>query len=813
MQDPIASSSASWAPSSADPAGFEVASGFRVPEGFRVGSESDDSTNPTAPQELSQDTPLDTSHATPLDTSHATPHREPPQRLRDLLLGLSETASSENGSVEASLSATDDQVETQRFENHLAMVRLGMATSLFYALRAKHSPTAAHSLRVALACSAWCLRLGLAGEDRDRIEVAALLHDIGKIGIPDRILRKPARLSVDEQLTMECCTGLACEILKGCTTDNELLEIVRHSNQWFNSRRDEDSIRGDQLPIGARMLAIAVAFDSMTTDQVYRSAMSRERALQELLRGAGTQFDPELTRDFFAMLEHRPELLHRRVVHRWLQHLDGSENVFLDGLPTIRTASTSGADSPSEALPGESTAHPIAGPAPRFYQHYQTLARESCDGFAFTDGEGQVLFWNEALSRLTGVTADAIIGRQWDSATLGLFEPDQIIGEASAACPIMECLRSQGVVAKPMRLRFNDELREVFLQVSPVQSARGNGTVLTLRDVSGEAAMQSQIESLHIRATSDPLTGIANRAELDRRLCEATQAAKDTGQTFSLIICDIDHFKSVNDVHGHPAGDEALIEFANVMQNHARANDLVARYGGEEFVLLATTSDNATAARRAEEIRRAISVTPLDGLGGQCITASFGVTEFQTGDSADTVLARADRALLQAKENGRDRVVQLGSGIATNESVEETAGWFQWWSTSKPSQDHEFILTTPVPIELAIEKLRGFIADHRAEIILVNEKQVSLRLTTPGQGGRRAADTQFTLHLMITLNEGLDARGKGNTRGRIKQTQITVLIQPTRNRDRRNRELEPCIKEMLGSLKSYLMAELVTPGE
>ena len=114
-----------------------------------------------------------------------------------------------------------------------------MATSLFFALRTKHAQTAAHSLRVALLCSAWAERLGLDDASRDRIEVAALLHDLGKIGIPDRILRKPGKLTVDEQLTMDCCPQLGCEILRGCTGDNELLDIVQYANTWYDSRREE----------------------------------------------------------------------------------------------------------------------------------------------------------------------------------------------------------------------------------------------------------------------------------------------------------------------------------------------------------------------------------------------------------------------------------------------------------------------------------------------------------------------------------------------------------------------------------------------
>lgn len=735
-------------------------------------------------------------------------------RLSELLAGLGDSASRDPDDATVSQAGVHAPrtPSSQRFENHLAMVRLGMATSLFYALRTKHPPTAAHSLRVALVASAWCARLGLSDEERDRIEVAALLHDIGKIGIPDRILRKPAKLTVEEQLTMHCCAGLGCEILRGCTSDNELLDIVRWNMEWYDSRRRDDTVRGEGLPLGARMLAIAGAFDAMTTDQVYRAAYSRERALQELFEYAGTQFDPELARDFAAMLEERPEILHGSVVNRWLQQLDGSQTAFLNGVPPASSAPAAAAPLASLAtdasLSSASADGEAGGGMSAYYSHFQTLGRQLRDGVCFTDGEGQVLMWNDTLSRMTGIHPDAIVGRQWDAEIVGLVGRDDV--NEDVPCPVIECQRRQTVVARSMQLRCSEELREVFVQVSPVPDLTGGGCVVFIRDVSDRALMQNQIQSLHKKATSDPLTGAANRAELDQSLKRATQQAKLNNKTFSLIICDIDHFKRVNDVHGHPAGDEALIEFAAVLQRHARPSDLVARYGGEEFVLLANGSDNATAARRAEEIRQAISATPLQGIGGNSVTASFGVTEYQAGDNDSTVLARADRALLQAKENGRNRVIQLGSGIASKEEDEEPAGWLGWLSSPKPQVDQSVILRTPVPVDLAVEKLRGFIADHRAEIIHVTQEQVSLRLTVRSEGGRRVADQQFVLNMVITLSEDRGRTDDRPGKSSALSTIANVTTKTVRSRDRRNRELQPCVKALIGSLKSYLMAEIVS---
>ncbi len=693
--------------------------------------------------------------------------------------------------LQDSVPAADESVLSAdaRFENQLALVRLGMATSLFYALRTKHAPTAAHCLRVALSCSAWAERLGLDAATRDRIEVAALLHDLGKIGIPDRIIRKPGKLSVDEQLTMDCCSQLGCEILRGCTGDNELLDIVLYANTWYDSRRDGEGPRGDALPLGSRMLAIADAFDAMTTDTVYRPAMSRERAIQELIDGSFTQFDPELAIDFNRMLEQRPEMLQGVIVERWLQQLQ-----FESG-DTLWTAPTALGRNPAETVRRESL-------------FFQQLIGKMTDGVVFTDGEGTISEWNNAMQKLTSIAADAIVGQTWSSECMRLRERDATRDED--ACLVRECLANGAVVARPMLIEQPGmDPTPVHVQVSPVHGATPgiHGTVIIVRDLSDQEDLEEQLESLHQQTTRDPLTSVANRACFDEALAKLTEEATFGGPGFSLIICDIDHFKRVNDVHGHPAGDEALVSFASVLNSHSREGDLVARYGGEEFLLLTPNCDNATAAKRAEAIRKTLEKTPLPSLGGESITASFGVTEFQSGDSAETVLARADRALLKAKDNGRNRVIQLGSGHQVDLTQSSSKkSWLHWFSQEDEQHESEFDIITPVPVDLAIEKLRGFIADHNAEIISVDENQVSLKLNAIcPQGGRRRADHHIALRAQLTLSE---TREDATTRKTMSKTNVHVILQPVRNRDRRGSELSACFTQVLASLRSYLMGEM-----
>ena len=723
-------------------------------------------------------------------------------RIAGLLANLIEDQQLPQGGSEVTQVASGHpRSAPSRFENELAVVRLGVATSMFFALRAKHPPTATHSMRVAIAASAWCERLQIEDQMRDRIEVAALLHDVGKIGVPDAILRKPGRLTTEEQATMDLCPRLGIEILRGCTDDEELLDIIRYIHVWYDSRRSEELPQGDALPLGSRMLAIVEAFDAMTTDHVYRSAMSRERALAELSRFAGTQFDPHLASDYHHLLESRPEVLHGCVVNRWLKDLRGAHN-------DSRWRSTK-----IESVPRPPSSSPVDG-------FFRQLMIHTHDGVAFIDSEGIVRAWNSAMYELTGISADAICGKQWDPEFIGLRDRSgQPIDEKH--CPIGQSLRTGTHATHEIALAAkHDALLLVNLRVSGVTSVEAGvrGAVAMFQDASRQANLEKRVKDLNDQVTRDPLTGVANRAEFDRRLEELTDMAQEGRTIFSLVICDIDRFKSINDTYGHPAGDEAIITFSRILSDHCREDDMVARYGGEEFVLLCKNCDNAAAASKAEEVRQALEATTHSILDDKSITASFGVTEYQEGDSSESVLARADRALLRAKDNGRNRVIQLGTGgfntttDLSSQKEHSKGGWFSWLDFSLHAPKQSVSLATPVPIDLVIQKLKGFVADHHAEILRVGPNELEIRITAVFRiGGRRRSDHRMDFHMTMQVDEQTTQRMSRSGKRMVGvQTVVHVEMTPTRQRDRRRNEIKHGAAQVLASLRSYLMAEAIS---
>ncbi len=155
-------------------------------------------------------------------------------------------------------------------------------------------------------------------------------------------------------------------------------------------------------------------------------------------------------------------------------------------------------------------------------------------------------------------------------------------------------------------------------------------------------------------ATTDTLTGIWNRRHFEELVAAETQRGGRYGEPLSLLLFDIDHFKTINDTHGHLVGDQVLIALSHRVRDQLRGVDVLARWGGEEFVVLLPHCDGARAQQLAEKLRALIAAEPFPGAGR--VTSSFGVAEYRPPESADAWLDRADGALYQAKAAGRNRV-------------------------------------------------------------------------------------------------------------------------------------------------------------
>lgn len=722
--------------------------------------------------ESSTDQSNSTTAVMPVDIAGSS---EQMSELSSLLTSLDEAAQADSLSTSAS---------NQEHQGRLASVRLGVASSLFTALQAKHPATADHCLRVALGCSSWTMTLDVSEQTRDLIEIAALLHDVGKIGVPDHVLSKPGKLAGEEVLQMERHRQIGRQILSGCCPTEELLQVVRYAPAWFNGAKHGFDLREADIPLGSRMIAIVDAFDSMTTDHIYRRAMPRERAMAELYEFAGTQFDPALVKHFCELLSHNQVNFGSRVARRWLRELNPQSANQRWG---YRQAS---ADCVVE---GDAT--------DEFPDH---LLENMHDGVIFVDGQLRITRWNRAAERLTGIAPSSVLQKQWLPGLIGMRDDRNLVTEDE--CPIIESMRTGSQTVRRLKISGrNRAIISIDLHASPLLGPDGaaRGATVILHDASSQITLEERVQTLYEKATRDPLTKCANRAEFDRVLPQFVATHLEQGVPCSMIICDVDYFKRINDTFGHQAGDEALTCFGALLRRHARAGDLVARYGGEEFVLLCADCDNATATRRAETLRKKLSESPQKSLAGRSITASFGVTEIQAGDKPETFLRRADRALLQAKDNGRNIVVQLGTGIGEDEVDKSGPAWLRWFSARPGKQLIQRQLVTVVPLAVAAEKLRGYVADHGAEITSVDGNKVMLKIDEQHAPlMRRWSDRPVPFLIELTFDQDAGEASNSN----LGRTLIHVAVRPKRQRDRRRRDVEERARKLMISLKSYLMA-------
>jgi diguanylate cyclase (GGDEF)-like protein len=169
--------------------------------------------------------------------------------------------------------------------------------------------------------------------------------------------------------------------------------------------------------------------------------------------------------------------------------------------------------------------------------------------------------------------------------------------------------------------------------------------------------LQELARDLGQQAVTDPLTGLYNRLRIDQAVADEITRAARYRQPLALVLIDVDHFKAINDVYGHRAGDKTLVRLAEAMRALVRRSDLIARWGGEEFLLLMPGADGEMARRAAEKVRTAVEGLEFEDVGR--VTCSFGVTQFADDDTAEELVSRADQALYIAKLEGRNRVEVL----------------------------------------------------------------------------------------------------------------------------------------------------------
>jgi diguanylate cyclase (GGDEF)-like protein/putative nucleotidyltransferase with HDIG domain len=572
--------------------------------------------------------------------------------------------------------------------------------SLMSALHYRDVATVRHSRRVAMISTGIARVLGWEGRDLKLLEVASLVHDIGKIGVPDNILFKPGKLNQEEQELMELHYNIGVDVLQATQVDRDVIEIVSQSQRHNGESVDVARQSRSEPHQGARILAVADAYDSLSTDQVYRDGMPYRKILLILMDAAGARFDGNIV----------------CTLARWIE----TEGVpFTEGNADFGAVAPSSAPvQPEETLEANSLCQVFS---------YLYMLESLYDAFYLVDSDMRLIIWNRGAEKLLKRSAWDMLGKVWSSRLIPYADrSDQPL--ADEAYPMKRVAASERATIENLHL-LNPEgsSTEVELQTVPLLGETGGlqGVAEIFRDSSRPSHRPQEYRDLKLAASRDPLTNLSNRGELETQLAlmVSDYASQSDPEPFSVMFLDVDFFKSINDTHGHTVGDAVLVDVARHLQQETYSGELVARYGGEEFVVLCPETRMDDVIKRAERIRSSLGRTPVGNESHLKVTASFGVTEIEPGDSVESVLSRADMAIYQAKEDGRDKTRSLTH-------ADQLLGKKQ--PEAEPVEVDPFVynaaFTACIGADMIAYKLGGFVNDLDATLVEVAPKRAVIRL-------------------------------------------------------------------------------------
>ncbi|MGO8683345.1 MAG: diguanylate cyclase [Thermoleophilia bacterium] len=287
---------------------------------------------------------------------------------------------------------------------------------------------------------------------------------------------------------------------------------------------------------------------------------------------------------------------------------------------------------------------------------FRGLVSQSLVGIAIAEGE-RLTYTNSKFAEIFSYSSDEML--RLSPLELALAEDRPLVAEQMRRRLSGEVV---GVDYVFRGLRKDGSTVDIEIHTSGMEIGGKLALILLVVDVTERIRAERQVQVLQAQlreqAIRDPLTDLYNRRHLAEVFNSELIRAERNGYPVSIIMSDLDHFKAVNDSHGHQSGDDVLRVFADLMRHHARGSDIPCRYGGEEFVLILPDMTHERARERAEQLRLALADTRITSNAAVIqVTASFGVATFpQHGKTSEVLTAAADRALFAAKVAGRNQV-------------------------------------------------------------------------------------------------------------------------------------------------------------
>ena len=571
--------------------------------------------------------------------------------------------------------------DEKRHVEEMATLHLRTIEALALAIEAKDHTTHDHLQRVRIYAIEVAKELGVTPAEMEALHAAALLHDIGKLAVPEHIISKPGRLTPEEFEKMKIHPVVGAEILERVRFPYPVVPIVRAHHEKWDGSGYPFGLKGEEIPVGARILSSVDFLDAMASDRQYRRALPLEEVMKRLSAESGKSFDPKVV----SILERRYRQLEKLVEATFgrqpVTPLSTELKVEAGAAPAAGFEDITVKDAPGQEATFLSS---IAAAR----QEAQTLFELSQDlGASLSLGETLSVF-SVKLRRLVPYDAIAIYVKRGQELIPELVSGDNHRLFSSLRIPLGSGLSGWVAQNRKPIINGNPSVEPGYLNdptkfstlrsalAIPLEGLAGVVGVLALYHAETDAftsdhlrillAISSKMalaienalkyEQAESSAVTDYLTGLPNARSLFLQLDREMARCKRDSTSLVVMVSDMDGFKQINDRFGHLEGNRVLRLFAQALKESCREYDYVARMGGDEFVVVAPGLTAEAAAKKAESLRELARLAGQEVCSEDILSLSVGQALYpEDGKDAEALLAEADRRMYIDKQKQPSR--------------------------------------------------------------------------------------------------------------------------------------------------------------
>ncbi len=572
--------------------------------------------------------------------------------------------------------------------------------------------------------------MNLSIQELEALNTGALLHDIGKLAVPDHILNKPGRLTPAEFEKTKIHASIGSSILEKVDFPYPVVPTVRHHHERWDGKGYPDALSQDNIPLTARILTVADAYDTLRGERPYRKAISREDARKHLINEAGRQFDPQIVDIFLRNLR----TFEKEVINQGLSYDDESNQETFSNDFILTDLDISYVEQIKRANREVFTLYELArvfGSSLNLEDTLSLFVRKVAELVPFDTCAVYLLSETETVAiakHVEGINKDELKNRKvqvGQGATGYALKKRQSVFNVNPGLDFsfyqMEFIQDYKAMAS-LPLIANEKLvGAVSLYTSEIENYEDEHMRLleTVSRIAADAILTSiRHAETESKALTDPMTNLPNARSLQMQFEKEAARAKRNGSSFQVLMLDLDGFKKVNDTFGHKVGDLLLAEISKVMQKQLRDYDFLARYAGDEFVAIIPETDKKVIYELCMRMEKAVRDFKLKVNENSFakVGVSLGSASYPTnGETLDKIIIAADKAMyaVKARRKSKLKKQQMAKLRAQQKLQEEKL------KAEEPIVVREFTVEEDVNYDSNIEKI-----DENALIVELDESHI-----------------------------------------------------------------------------------------